>query len=111
MIKIASPLAPKTLSENILKVTKKFIIDKKIITGVKACQKKILSAESKGLMVFSASISPMDIMTHIPILCEKKEIPYVFVENSEWINGFTCAFFIPDEDVNQLVEEVKKIVE
>lgn len=107
MIKIAHPLAPKDLSENILRVTKKRFDEKNLLTGVKACQKKILSADPKGLMVFSASVSPMDIITHIPILCEKAEIPYVFVENCEWLNGFTCVFFTPDSDVDQLVEAVK----
>jgi H/ACA ribonucleoprotein complex subunit 2 len=107
MIKIAQPLASQNLSENILKVTKKRILDKTIITGVKACQKKILSADCKGLMVFSASVSPMDIITHIPILCEKKEIPYVFVENNDWINGFTCAFLT--SDVDELISEIKKL--
>lgn len=109
MIKIAKPLATKELAENILKVTKKRHEDKNLITGIKASQKKILSEDHKGLMIFSGSVSPMDILTHMPILCEKAEIPYVFVENSEFLNGFTCAFFTLDGDVEKIIEEVKKL--
>ena len=109
MIKIAKPLASKELSEKILNITKKRYEENNIITGIKACQKKIISSESKGLMIFSASVSPMDIMTHIPILCEQAKIPYIFVENSDFLNGFTCVFFTSDSDVEQLIASVKEL--
>lgn len=40
-------------------------------------------------MVLAANIAPMDVISHIPILCEEKGIPYIFVSSkvviaSEW---------------------------
>lgn len=32
-----------------------------------------------GLVVLAADISPMDVISHIPILCEDHNIPYIFV--------------------------------
>lgn len=32
-------------------------------------------------MVLAANIAPMDVISHIPILCEEKGIPYIFVSS------------------------------
>lgn len=32
-----------------------------------------------GIVVLAADISPMDVISHIPVLCEDHGIPYVFV--------------------------------
>lgn len=32
-------------------------------------------------MVLAANIVPMDVISHIPILCEEKGIPYIFVSS------------------------------
>lgn len=32
-----------------------------------------------GIVVLAADISPMDVISHIPVLCEDHNIPYVFV--------------------------------
>lgn len=32
-----------------------------------------------GLVVLAADISPMDVISHIPVLCEDHNIPYIFV--------------------------------
>lgn len=43
----------------------------------------------RSIMVLAANIAPMDVISHIPILCEEKGIPYIFVSSkvviaSEW---------------------------
>ena len=42
-----------------------------------------MSADSSslpiGIVVLAADISPMDVISHIPILCEDHNIPYIFV--------------------------------
>lgn len=37
------------------------------------------AAASTGLVVLAADISPMDVISHIPVLCEDHNIPYIFV--------------------------------
>ena len=35
----------------------------------------------RRIMVLAANIAPMDVISHIPILCEEKGIPYIFVSS------------------------------
>ena len=37
------------------------------------------SPSARGLVVLAADISPMDVISHLPVLCEDHGIPYVFV--------------------------------
>lgn len=34
-------------------------------------------------MVIAGNITPMDVITHVPILCEESNIPYIFVPRKE----------------------------
>lgn len=36
---------------------------------------------SNGLVILAADISPMDVISHIPVLCEDHGIPYIFVSS------------------------------
>lgn len=33
----------------------------------------------KGLVVFAGDVTPIEIMCHLPAVCEEKNIPYVYV--------------------------------
>ena len=37
------------------------------------------SSAPHGIVVLAADISPMDVISHIPVLCEDHAIPYVYV--------------------------------
>jgi H/ACA ribonucleoprotein complex subunit 2 len=32
-----------------------------------------------GIVILAADISPMDVISHIPVLCEDHNVPYIFV--------------------------------
>lgn len=34
-----------------------------------------------GVVVIAADISPMDVISHIPVLCEDHNVPYIFVSS------------------------------
>ena len=34
-----------------------------------------------GVVILAADISPMDVISHIPVLCEDASIPYLYVES------------------------------
>lgn len=34
-----------------------------------------------GVVVLAADISPMDVISHIPVLCEDHNVPYIFVSS------------------------------
>ncbi|KAL4324456.1 hypothetical protein GQ457_11G027750 [Hibiscus cannabinus] len=79
---IAKPLAGKKLSKKTLKLVRKASEHKCLKRGVKEVVKSIRRGH-KGLCVIAGNISPIDVITHVPILCEEAEIPYVYVASKE----------------------------
>lgn len=55
---------------------------KHVRRGVKEVSKALRKGE-KGLVVIAGDISPMDVIAHLPVLCEDYNIPYVFVPSKE----------------------------
>lgn len=105
MIPIANPTADEKASEYILTMTKAQLEKNCLTSGIKACQKALSKTDAPVLMVLNARTSPMDLITHIPILCEDRGIPYIFVKDSSWINGFTCVL-LKIEDESQSTQYV-----
>ena len=54
--------------------------EKKLRRGVKDVVKSIRKG-AKGICVIAADVSPVDVISHIPILCEENEIPYIYVRS------------------------------
>ena len=79
---IANPLAGKKLTKKVLKGIKKAAKAKGIRRGVKEVVKALKKGE-KGLCVIAGDISPIDVIAHVPILCEEKGVPYVYVPSKE----------------------------
>ncbi|KAF5468911.1 hypothetical protein F2P56_013019 [Juglans regia] len=79
---IAKPLAGKKLSKRTLKLVRRAAEHKCLKRGVKEVVKSIRRGQ-KGLCVIAGNISPIDVITHVPILCEEAEIPYVYVHSKE----------------------------
>ncbi|PIA63377.1 hypothetical protein AQUCO_00201011v1 [Aquilegia coerulea] len=79
---IAKPLAGKKLSKKTLKLVRKAAESKCLKRGVKEVVKSIRRG-NKGLCVIAGNISPIDVITHVPILCEEADIPYVYVTSKE----------------------------
>eukprot|EP00962_Isochrysis_galbana_P053023 scaffold24495_cov111-Isochrysis_galbana.AAC.1 len=79
---IANPLAGKKLTKKALKTIKKASGAKSIRRGVKEVVKAI-KKDIKGLCIIAGNISPLDVIAHVPILCEEKSIPYVYVPSKE----------------------------
>ncbi|RKP21866.1 L30e-like protein [Rozella allomycis CSF55] len=75
---ISSPLAPPKLKKKLLKLIKKAAKEKMIRRGVKEVVKAIRK-EQKGVVVIGGDISPLDVIAHLPVLCEDANIPYVYV--------------------------------
>ncbi|KAL4466478.1 hypothetical protein ABPG72_016619 [Tetrahymena utriculariae] len=77
---IANPIAPAKLEKKILKLTKKQVKTKNIKRGVKEVVKAIRKGAT-GVCIMAADISPPDVLSHIPVICENKDIPYAFVKS------------------------------
>lgn len=42
---------------------------------------KAIKKSSKGICVLAADVTPPDVISHLPILCEDNGIPYIFVRS------------------------------
>tara|TARA_B110001452_G_scaffold167438_1_gene139882 strand:- start:821 stop:1291 length:471 start_codon:yes stop_codon:yes gene_type:complete len=87
---IASPLAGKKLTKKALKTIKKAAKVKMIRRGVKEVVKAIKKGE-KGLVIIAGDISPIDVIAHVPILCEEKNMSYVYVPSKEELGTASCT--------------------
>lgn len=61
-------------------MTEKFIDIKGVKRGVKEVGKSIRKGIS-GICIFAADVSPIDVFSHLPVQCEGKKIPYIFVRS------------------------------
>ncbi|TFY83614.1 hypothetical protein EWM64_g406 [Hericium alpestre] len=79
---IAHPLAQKKLLKKLHKTIKKASKARQVKRGVKEVAKGIRKGE-KGLLILAADITPIDIISHLPVMSEEAQIPYVFVSSKE----------------------------
>ena len=77
---IADPLASEKLTKKMLKLIKRGMKDKLVKRGVKETVKAVRKGTA-GLVIIAADISPIDVLSHLPILCEDKSIPYMYVRS------------------------------
>ncbi|CAN0865514.1 H/ACA ribonucleoprotein complex subunit 2-like protein, partial [Linum grandiflorum] len=79
---IAKPLAGKKLCKRSFKLVRRAAENKCLKRGVTEVVKRIRRG-NKGICIIAGNISPIDIITHVPILCEEAEVPYFYVPLKE----------------------------
>jgi len=99
---IAHPLAQKKLLKKLHKTIKRASKARQVKRGVKEVAKAIRKGE-RGLLVLAADISPIDIISHLPVLSEEAQIPYVFIPSKEELGHASstkrptsCVMICPD---------------
>ena len=75
---ISQPLASKKSTKKAHKLVKKAAAAKHIRRGVKEVVKGLRKGE-KGVAILAGDIYPIDVISHLPVLLEENDIPYVFV--------------------------------
>ncbi len=75
---IAKPMASRKLTKKLYKTVKKAQKAKKLKRGVREVVKGLRKNE-KGLVVLAGDVSPLDVISHIPVFCEDKGVPYCYV--------------------------------
>lgn len=68
---------------------------------VKALRK---GAATNAICIIAGDISPIDVITHVPILCEDHDVPYVFVPSKHDLGEAattkrptSCVMIIPGD--------------
>mmetsp|Transcript_25196 Transcript_25196/g.42910 ORF Transcript_25196/g.42910 Transcript_25196/m.42910 type:complete len:167 (-) Transcript_25196:1821-2321(-) len=79
---ISKPLASKKSTKKLHKLVKKASSVKHIRRGVKEVVKGVRKGDS-GLAVLAGDIYPIDVLSHLPILLEEHNIPYLFVPSKQ----------------------------
>ncbi|CAG4964293.1 unnamed protein product [Parnassius apollo] len=111
---IAKPMATKKLTKKIYKLIKKSSTHKNYIrNGLKIVQKQLRLGE-KGIVVFAGDISPIEIMCHLPAVCEEKDVPYCYTPSRKDIGsamgtmrGCIMVLIKEHEDYKDLFDEIK----
>jgi H/ACA ribonucleoprotein complex subunit 2 len=123
LLPFATPLAPKKLNKKVLKTVKKASKAKHVKRGVKEVVKSLRKGE-KGLVIIAGDISPGDVISHIPVLCEDSKVPYIFIPSKEDLGSAgatkrptSCVMIVPGskggdkskvEDYKENYDEVVK---
>lgn len=79
---ISKPLASKKTTKKLHKLVKKASAAKHIRRGVKEVVKGIRKGD-RGLAILAGDIFPLDVVSHLPVLFEEHDIPYLFVPSKQ----------------------------
>ena len=79
---ISKPLASKKSTKKLHKLIKKASSARNIRRGVKEVVKGIRKGD-KGLAILAGDIFPLDVISHLPLLLEEHDIPYLFVPSKQ----------------------------
>merc|ERR1711970_1361051 len=99
----AYPLAESDLNKNILEAVKEAGNLKQLRKGANEAT-KCLNRGIAEFIVMAADAEPLEILLHLPLLCEDKNVPYVFVNSKQALGKATgvsrpviaCAVTIQD---------------
>lgn len=87
---IAKPLASKKSTKKVHKLVKKATQAKMVKRGVKEVVKALRKGE-KGFCVIAGDISPIDVISHLPTMCEDRSIPYFYVPSKHDLGNAACT--------------------
>ncbi|KAH8264855.1 hypothetical protein KR038_004715 [Drosophila bunnanda] len=112
---IAKPMAGKKLAKKCYKLVKKAMKHKTFLrNGLKDVQTRLRKGET-GICIFAGDVTPVDIMCHLPAVCEEKGIPYAYTPSradlgaAMGVKRGTVALLIrQNADYKDLYDEVKE---
>jgi len=52
---------------------------KEVVKALRKSPQGAANTAFPGVVILAADISPMDVISHIPVLCEDHNVPYIFV--------------------------------
>lgn len=82
--------------------------------GLKDVQTRIRKGET-GIVIFAGDINPIEIMCHLPGVCEDKDIPYVYTPSRKDLGatlgvkrGCLMVLIRPNDEYKDAFEECKQ---
>ena len=90
LVPIAHPLASRSLGKDLYKLIRKASRTKgSVRKGVREVQKFIRKGE-KGIVLLAGNTRPIDVIAHMPVVCEEAELPYCFAPSKQDL-GLACG--------------------
>ncbi|VDN13104.1 unnamed protein product [Dibothriocephalus latus] len=115
---IAQPMASEKLTKRLSKLMKKAKRNKMLSCGVKDAVKQIIKKKIPGILVIAGDVSPIDTVSHIPVICEENNIPYCYVPsrydlgaNFSSTASSLCVFIKPNEEYEDLFSKCRSAVD
>ncbi|KAI0239607.1 H/ACA ribonucleoprotein complex subunit 2-like protein [Lamellibrachia satsuma] len=114
---IAKPLASRKQTKKLYKIIKKAHKHKQLRKGVREVQKFIRKGE-KGIVILAGDTNPIDVICHMPVVCEDKSILYCYTPSKEDLGAAcgsrrpTCMVMVKQHDdytdlYNECADDVK----
>ena len=75
----AYPMAKDALTTKILNLAQQATNYKQLKKGANEATKAL----NRGQVILACDAEPLEILFHIPLLCEDKNVPYVFVQSKQ----------------------------
>ncbi|TDZ71746.1 H/ACA ribonucleoprotein complex subunit NHP2 [Colletotrichum sidae] len=87
LVPFAVPLADEKAMKKVMKTIRKAAKNNTLKRGVKEVVKTLRKSPASapnntsfpGVVIIAGDISPMDVISHIPVLCEDHNVPFIFV--------------------------------
>lgn len=79
---IASPLAGKKLTKRLYKLVAASAKGRTLRRGIKEVVKAVRKNQ-KGVCIIAGDVAPLDVICHLPLLCEDAAVPYIFTPRKE----------------------------
>ncbi|XP_058058099.1 NHP2-like protein 1 homolog [Anopheles bellator] len=89
----AYPLADQALTSKIMTLIQQAVSYKQLRRGANEATKTLNRGLSE-FIVMAADAEPIEIILHLPLLCEDKNVPYVFVRSKQAL-GRACGVSRP----------------
>ncbi|KAJ5360581.1 hypothetical protein N7517_009772 [Penicillium concentricum] len=110
----AWPMADEVLAQELLDILQQGTHYRQVKKGANEATKSVNRGVSE-LIIMAGDTSPLAIVMHLPLLCEDKNVPYVFVP-SKMALGRACgvgrpiiAASINTNDASELAAQIRQI--
>jgi large subunit ribosomal protein L7Ae len=108
---------PEDLAEKALQLAQGAHLKGKLRVGTNEVTKSSERAEAK-LVIMAEDVDPPEILIHIPMLCEEKRIPYLYVSKKQRLGqavglskqAASVAIVEPGEGNGPLLEEIVRSI-
>ena len=110
---IASPRAGKKLQKKLYKLIPRTAKIRALRRGIKEVLLAMRKGE-KGLCIIAGDVFPIEVLAHLPLLCEEADIPYCYVGRKSELGAAgltkrpTSVVLISEKNLNEEVKEEYK---